>query len=404
MIADDQLTLYAEASGEVLAPNPTASLIWLHASEGGDPDTVVREVVAASGLAPDSDPEAVEAIECQVWDAFADWSRDGLLVQAPSAEPAGESLPPSAGGDRDRVETSEHNHRLELLCGMHALELRGWSRPAFRRLEPIFAPMQRSGQDVAGRSIEIVRSRRGFSVMTDGTAIVENLSLAALGPWLVDDCLGRAPEPGEIALPAALVRFAEAGADGAPRNVLVCRGRGDADDRCALACREEAGGEPSGGVRIDLADTGCVHGLGLPLRRALDAHGIDDATRGMPLWAFGQTGTLEASATGRGLEAIEAIVIARSATDEQGSGDLERIGVHAALGYLLPQVAQRDKEHPDRQTVSRLAEWLQGCPIYTVDPGIAGERIRALVEGTDGAVPPADQAEAVRTTTNSAAR
>lgn len=404
VIADDQLTLYAETSGEVFAPNPTASLIWLHASEGGDPDTVVREVVAASGLDPDNDPQALASIERQVWDAFADWSRDGLLIQTSVDE--SDAAQPEAWTDsgRGRIEVAEHLHRLELLCGAHPLELRGWSRPAFRRLERIFRPMQRSGCDTAGLQIEIVRSRRGFSVMTDGTAVAENLSLAALGPWLIDDFLKRAPESGEIALPAALVRLTEAGADRVSGKVLVCRESRDADDRLALACRERAGGEVSGGVRIDLAETGCVHGLGLPLRRAHEPAAADDSTLGMPLWSYGRTGTLEASMPGSELQSIEAVFIARTATGGHGNGQPERIGVHAALAYLLPQVSQPGVERPDRQTVLRIAEWLNERPIYAVDPGGPGERIAELVAAADRRKTVGNKEENVRTTTDSADR
>ncbi|WP_175443085.1 amylase [Halofilum ochraceum] len=404
VIADDQLTLYAEASGEVFAPNPTASLIWLHASDGGDPDTVVREVVAASGLAPDSDPQAVAAVERQVWDAFADWSRDGLLIQTSPHGADREDTEPRTNSDAGRIDVAEPIHRLGLLCGANPLEVRGWSRPAFRRLERIFGPMQRSGSDAAARQVEIVRSRRGFSVMTDGTAIAENLSLAALGPWLVEDFLARAPEAGEIALPAALVRFPSTGDQSAPRNVLLCREGRAADDRLALAIREETGNEVSGGVRIDLAETGCVHGIGLPLRRAHDPKATDGSTRGMPLWSFGCTGILEASEPGRALQAVEAIVIARNATDEHGSDQAECIGVHAALAYLLPQVSEPGVEHPGRQTVSRIAEWLHERPIYAVDADISVERVLELIATADRDASTADNAEAVRTTTDSAER
>lgn len=404
VIADDQLTLYAEGSGEVFAPNPTASLIWLHASEGGDPDWVVREVAAASGLDPDSDPQTLASIERQVWDAFADWSRDGLLIQASTDEPDAESPEPRTDTGSGQIEVAEHLHRLELLCGAQPLELRGWSRPAFRRLERIFRPMQRSGRDSGGLQIEIVRSRHGFSVMTDGTAIAENLSLAALGPWLIEDFLKRAPESGEIALPGVLVRFTGAGDDRVSRNVLVCRETRDADDRLALACREEGGGEVSGGVRIDLAETGCLHGLGLPLRRAHESTLADDAMSGIPLWSFGRLGSLEASVRGSELQSIEAVFIARTENGSHGEEQPERIGVHAALAYLLPQVYQPGAERPDRQTVLRIAEWLNERPIYAVDPGVSAERIAQPITAVDSPAAAGMNEASVRTSTDSVDR
>ncbi len=404
VIADDQLTLYAEASGEVFAPNPTASLIWLHASEGGDPDTVVRELVAASGLDPDGDPQALTAVERQVWDAFADWSRDGLLIQTLADEPTTDWAEPWTDSRHARIDGAEHLHRLELLCGANPLELRGWSRPAFRRLDPIFQPLRSSGCDAAGVQIEIVRSRHGFDVITDGTAVAENLSLAALGPWLVEDLLKRAPESGEIALPAALVRFSAAVDERASRNALVCREGGDGDDRLALTCREVAGGGVSGGVRIDLAETGCVHGLGLPLRHTYDPAEAADATPGMPLWSFGRLGALEASMPENRLQSIEAVIIARTPTSHQGDAQPERIGFHAALAYLIPQVYQPDAERPDRQTIARIAEWLSERPIYAVDRDAKGERIAELIPAADSGAAVANEEETVRTSTDYADR
>ena len=404
VIADDQLTLYSEAGGEVFAPNPTAALIWLHASEGGDPDTVVGEVVAASGLDPDNDPRAVASIERQVWDAFADWSRDGLLIQAPTGESGTDRSDPWTDTAHGRVEVAEHLHRLELLCGAHPLELRGWSRPAFRRLEPIFQPLHCSSGDAGGSRIEIVRSRRGFSVIADGTAVAENLALAELGPWLLDDFLKRAPEAGEIALPASLVCFNWAGGDGDSRNVLMCREGRDVDDRLALACRRGGGTAVSGGVRIDLAENGCARGLGLPLRRTYEPSSPDYSTSGMPLWSFGRLGTLEASVNGGGRCSIEAVFIARRATGEEGDRQVELIGVHAALAYLLSQVLQPGEERPDRQTVSRLAAWLDKRPIYAVDPDASSELIVATVAEVDNHEPIPEKGESVRTTTDSAGR
>jgi len=404
VIADDQLTLYAEASGEVFAPNPTAFLIWLHASEGGDPDAVVREVLAASGFDRDNDRQALASIERQVWDAFADWSRDGLLIQAPSDEPAMERPDTWTHADDGRIEVAEHLHRLQLLCGAHSLELRGWSRPAFRRLEPVLRPMLRSGGDTAAARLEIVRSRRGFSVMSDGTAITENLTLADLGPWLIEDLLKRAPEAGEIGLPASLVCFTGGGDAGASNNVLVCREGHDADDRLALALREEGRVAVSGGVRIDLAETGCARGLGLPLRRAHAPAGDDRSTPGGPLWSFGQVGTLEASMAGGDLQSIDAVLIARRASGEPGDRSPERIGVHAALAYLIPQVSQPGAERPDRATVSRIAAWLNERPIYAVDPRTSSEGVAATIAGVDSRTPTEGEEDLVRTTTDSAAR
>ena len=73
-IDDDGLQLYDETRQQWFAPNPTATLIWLHACNGLTPPQIAAELAEP--------PQA--RIEREVWETLADWARDGLLTQRPA--------------------------------------------------------------------------------------------------------------------------------------------------------------------------------------------------------------------------------------------------------------------------------------------------------------------------------
>ena len=75
VFGDDGLRLFASATGQWLAPNPTAALIWLHVADGLDPRRIITELAGLPGAGPR------EAVEWDVLNTLADWARDGLLRQ-----------------------------------------------------------------------------------------------------------------------------------------------------------------------------------------------------------------------------------------------------------------------------------------------------------------------------------
>ncbi|MEX0431066.1 hypothetical protein [Spiribacter insolitus] len=75
VFGDDGLRLFATETGQWLAPNPTAALIWLHVADGLDPLGIAAELAALPGAGNRA------AIEWDVLTTLADWARDGLLRQ-----------------------------------------------------------------------------------------------------------------------------------------------------------------------------------------------------------------------------------------------------------------------------------------------------------------------------------
>ncbi len=74
-IEGDQLILQHTANHTVYQPNATASLIWLHATDGLTPAEIARE------LTKNDSKSDFATVEYDVWQVIADWAAAGLLRQ-----------------------------------------------------------------------------------------------------------------------------------------------------------------------------------------------------------------------------------------------------------------------------------------------------------------------------------
>jgi hypothetical protein len=79
-IVEDQVVLHDERNGQVSRLNQTASIIWLMAMEGADPDGITEALLAAVSRSGERVPE-IEEVREEVWDFLADWAHRGLLLQ-----------------------------------------------------------------------------------------------------------------------------------------------------------------------------------------------------------------------------------------------------------------------------------------------------------------------------------
>lgn len=378
IIADERLSLYAEAKGQLMTTNPMAALIWLHATNGTPTPQIAREVEVATASRPAdaSEPPANE-VERAVWDALADWARDQMLVQTAPAK-AGSTIAESTGHS-DCEHASAVASRYSVALGPQPLTLNIWSEPAARRLDPLLRPLLYTRECPQGTQLDIVRSRKGFNVLSEGRIISNGLTLARLAPWLSDELLRRAPSAGEVAVPGALVDLPSTAESHSSRcTVLICREDAASDDRLALGCRQQNGCTVTGGARITVGGSGHASGLGLPLRDAgTDAINAIRAGKGPTLWTFGQNGTLYPSAPPPSDEgrAIDAVVIAGAANGTDDDPEIARIDVHKALASLVPQAVTVGGGILDRQACSQLASWLGERPLYRV----AGDRSEAVL-------------------------
>lgn len=366
VITGEELLLYGEARQALYATNPTAALIWLHATMGKHPDEIAA---ALRQSLQGADPNALQQ---QVWEALADWAEAGLLVQCPAGvpgEPAAEHPLPQ---DDAATPGEEPPHALALQVGRQALHLHTWSGPAAKRLFPLLAPLAVPTPDEGALRVDIARSRRGYTVLVAGEVEAEHLRLAELAPWLIRTLLRRAPPSGAVAVSGALV---PAGATQPGAALLVCRAGATDDDGLALALGPDTGPAEGGGATIALAGDGRARALGLPLRRArqpssalTDTRTGDGPVADAPLWWFGQRGHLVPATGPRARAAFDVAAILVPLPEEGGGPHPpRRLGLREALGHLLPETARHGGAGLDGQTLSQFADWVAARPVYAVD-------------------------------------
>lgn len=86
-ITDDQLTLTHTGKGITWQPNATASLIWLHVTDGLSPEQI------AEMLYTPETPASLGEIAMTIHQAIADWCAQGLLRQAGPADMSDAATP-----------------------------------------------------------------------------------------------------------------------------------------------------------------------------------------------------------------------------------------------------------------------------------------------------------------------
>ena len=392
IVAGEALTLYHEGTGEVYAPNPSAALIWLHAASGLNPERIALELAAASGIGP-ADPQAFDEIRRHCWETVADWAEAGLLVQQPAGEDTRPEVRPQAA---DAVTSTAVNVATTIRVGRMHATMHSWSAPATHRLAPLLRPLAMPSGFTGSLHLELTRGRAGFTLLTEGRVRHENVTLAALGPLMVEELLGHAPDDGELALTASLVALGPT-ASGARDVVLICRDYTDADDALAVALGAEADADACGGTCIDVAESGHVTGLGLPLRVAADrdsaliaglAHGHRRTPPPLWTWRAGHDGHLLPSSTATNLSpcTVRAIILWQPDGDQGADTTHELVAtdVHTLLPRLLAGGRQAGAEIPDRDHVTRLATWLASQSLLTLaDPDpirAAGRILRSFPE------------------------
>ncbi|MCK0746004.1 hypothetical protein [Chromohalobacter nigrandesensis] len=257
LIDDDRLALYDTRRGDMCLLNDSAALIWLLASEGETPSSIVERLFDASqaGHAP---PDR-DALEGHVWHCLADWCRQGFLQQAPvnadEYRQTSRQAPDTAARD---ASPSAASTPLGFSLAEHTWALHTDSAPALDRLAGALTLLDAEQGRTLPR-LRLIGESGGYRIMLDDILLASHLGLAELGPCLVDRLARRTLDEQQLMIDAALLVHPEAPEEA----VLVAV----ADDAW-LTLREEA--EATGyslvrGLAWQRQVPGQASALGLPL-------------------------------------------------------------------------------------------------------------------------------------------
>jgi len=207
LIDDDRLALYDTRRGKLLSLNDSAALIWLLASEGTPPDAIVAHLQRAGR--GERDALTREALERHVWHCLEQWCRQGLLCHLPAAD--GAEL-------RDEEVVDTMLPAVPLAClrvAGNAWGLYTDSLPAFERLAGALTLLETEDYHALPR-LSLIREMGGYRVMVGGHLLASCLSLAELGPRLVDMLACRGLDEDQVMLDVALLV-----ADDTPDEVIL---------------------------------------------------------------------------------------------------------------------------------------------------------------------------------------
>jgi tubulin polyglutamylase TTLL5 len=354
LLDDDQLALYATGSGDYLRPNETATLIWLLATEGLDPDTITEEVWRATSREQSSVPDR-QALRLDVWRTLGDWCRAGLLCQQ-----ASESSPSSSGTDTGTplnppaVPMRSPGTIMQLDFDGRTWALQVGSDPALVRLSRLFGDRLRPlGDETAGDlpRLCVLRDSAGYTLVAGDEVQASRLTLARLGPAVVSCLLRQASIPDRLVLDAGLL-LTPGG-----RAVLCLLPEGDSRAE-AVETLSSTGSHLTLGLRLGLTALPRVEPLELPLTNTL-AGGITELPET--------------------IETLAVLWIHPGEDDRTAPTAMLEV-----LGALLPGCIVAGGMPPGAKTVSALGEWLSSCDRFSITFGKVGPSSLQLADWLAG--------------------
>ncbi|TDX28336.1 tubulin polyglutamylase TTLL5 [Modicisalibacter xianhensis] len=337
LIDNDCLALYDTQHAGLLSLNDSAALIWLLASEGETPSDIVAHLHQASQNG--HPPPDRDALERHVWQCLEDWCRQGLLRQAPTRESAHR---------KDDNPTSVRSSTLApavLSIAGRTWALHTDSLPARERLAGILTPWE-PGHDPASPRLELIQETGGYRLMVDAALVASNLSLAAIGPRLIDELGRRALAEGQLMIDAALLVHRDA-----PESAILVPMTGD-DWQALRAMAEPLGYYLMRGIAWHRQAPSPASVLALPLTLP--------GGRLITLWASPRIGLRIAGVAAWGDDSAQPTPL-------------------ALLAALLPASRHADTSPPNGQDVSSLLEWLTELPRFSL-PGDHPELVREHLE------------------------
>ncbi|MDI5890993.1 PqqD family peptide modification chaperone [Halomonas rhizosphaerae] len=347
LVDEERLALYDTRRGRYYRPNDTATLTWLLATEGLDPDAIADELARATTEA--GAPTESSALRRDVWNTLHDWCRAGLLCQqgvAPAALPEAREL------HEQTMSVSPSGRAMRLsLDGRHwALDV--GSGPAMARLTTWFGErLSPLADEAASRlpRLAVLRESGGYALATDDRLLASRLTLAQLGPVLTAHLIRQAAMPGRPVVDAALLVTPHG-------NGVLCLLPDEKESRALLQrLLEASGGVLTRGVRLDLSDPAIAEPLDFPLPgvAGVTPSGLPDSV------------------------ALRGMLLPAEASADQA---LAPVAMLEALGALLPNCLTGDGQALDAQSVTILGDWLSSLAVCALRAGPGAPDVASLAE------------------------
>ncbi|WP_280547923.1 PqqD family peptide modification chaperone [Halomonas sp. 11-S5] len=350
LVDEERLALYDTRSGRYYRPNDTASLTWLLATEGLDPDAIAEELARATSEA--GAPAQISALRDDVWNTLRDWCRAGLLCQqgtTPVASPEAREVPDQAPLSlTGRAMRLQLDWALDVASGPAMARLATWFG---ERLSPLDAEAARRLPRLA-----VLQESGGYALATDDRLLASRLTLAQLGPVLTSHLIRQATMPGRPVVDAALLVTPQG------CGVLCLLPDGEESRALLQRLREASGGMLTRGVRLDLSDPSIADPLDFPLP------GVAGASSGLP-----------ATVALRGM-----LLPAKTSADQA----LAPVAMLEVLGDLLPNCLTVDGQALDAQSVTVLGDWLSTLVLSAVRAGPDAPDAASLIQWLDTRVDP----------------
>lgn len=399
VIGDNRLSLYAERTGTLYAPNPTAAWIWLKATEGTDPDTIADELLVAQE-AQGGSPDDAWQTRREIWNILADWASSGMLLQQSDTHVTdGDTWSVRPLPEADTHRATDRPEAIGIRLGTRTLRLRFSARTVAIRLRPIFTPMETA--NARGNHFDVLQSTAGYAIASEGRLLTDGLTLAGTGPALCRLLQARSiQDERECAIAGMLVPLADptTRTDTPVPAVFLPHHAAGGWDLLGLRLASRFGFGYAGGIRVRLdgADN-AAQALGLPARIAeVDAgqdrvpSDIEHVVRRceyLHTWPTGERGILvpashEALGPGYRITAIIMPMLNTKSTTGHGNGSGSGLSEHDALAAVLPGAIGATGQRLSAGEVTRLATWLGRYRIQSMNPLDALTGIDVSDDGT----------------------
>ncbi|MFZ5609725.1 MAG: hypothetical protein ACOY99_08950 [Pseudomonadota bacterium] len=381
LIDADGLSLYNEIGGRLYTPQDVAAWVWLKVAQGGDPDGIVRDMLAqGEGAVNAADAETQQRARALVWNMVADWGEAGLL--RPANWPSVAALPGAVdeGGwqGEDGLVIGAARRRIVHGCPAAAARLRAAFAPALTALD----------EHHAQAAIGIMPAPLGYAIAQDACVVAQGLGLGELAPALWRMLIERAPGRDDVAaVRAALVPV------GPGRAVVVASHREGGWDGLALALARRLGQGHAGAAL--LRRDGKAQGLPLPCRIA-----EEDAAAPSPealikfshhehLWPDGAAGRLIPAAQNMANKSFEiaAVIVPTRQMNDGRMATPQTLPPRAALPFLLPLCHRQGGNPLTGAAVGWLADWLarrRVCLIAAANLCRAADALSRLLSDLSG--------------------